>query len=98
MARGRLTDEVKELSMELLGYEITVRGLRLLPYIMLCLTDNINIDIARVSNEERAILLQWKKEGRLLDPASNFSVSSEFYDIICKLLKIGYCLDMIKGC
>ena len=32
MGRGALTDEVKALSKELMGYEITVKELRLMPY------------------------------------------------------------------
>ena len=95
MARGTLTKEVKKLSKELLGYEITVRELRMMPYIMYCLLDNCNIDPNKVNSEERAILMKWQKEERLSSPSSNFMVSAEFYDIICQILKIGYCSDCI---
>lgn len=97
MARGVLTSEVKALSKELLGYEITVTELRLLPYIMTCLMDNNCIGPAHVNSKDRAVFAKWKREGRLFDPSSDLTVSPEFYDIICKILKIGYCSAMLSA-
>ena len=96
MARGKLTKEVKQLSSKLFGYEITVKGLRLLPYIMYCLMDNCNIDPIHINSDDRAVLMKWKKEGRLFDPLSNLTVSSDFYDTICEMLRVGYCSEMIS--
>ncbi len=95
MARGVLTDEVKQLSKELFGYDFTVRELRLLPYLMHCLLDNTNIDVIHITAEERAILMGWQKTGFLERPSVAFAVSGEFYDKLCKMLKIGYCSEML---
>jgi hypothetical protein len=96
MARGALTDEVKELSVQLLGYEMSVRELRLLPYLMSCLMGNTNVEPRKINSEERDILIKWGKCGYLSDPSSDFAVSSKFYDIMVALLKVGYCSDMIN--
>ena len=96
MARGKLTDEVKALSKELFGYEITVRELRLLPYILNCLVDNSNIDPAHINAEERKWFAKWRKEERMFTPSTALTVSPDFYDTICKILKVGYCSDMLE--
>lgn len=95
MARGVLTDEVKELSKELFGYEFTVRELRMLPYLMHCLLDNANVNPNKINAEERAILMGWQKNNFLERPSAALAVSSEFYDKMCRMLKIGYCSEML---
>ena len=37
MSRGQLTDEVKKVSKDKLGYEISLDELRLMPYLQYCL-------------------------------------------------------------
>lgn len=96
MARGMLTDEVKALSKELFGYEITVKEFRLLPYIQYCIMNGESIACNKSNADEWAILMKWQEEGRLDSPSSNLKVSSNFYDIMCKILKIGYCSDVIS--
>ena len=95
MARGSLTDKVKELSKELFGYEFTVTELRMLPYMMHCLLDNSNIDHQHINAEERAILMGWQKNGWIERPSAAFAVSGEFYDKMCKMLKVGYCSEVL---
>ena len=95
MSRGVLTDSVKELSLELFGYEITVKELRLLPYILDCLLNNRNVDPNKIDQTEREIMSKWRDEGRMKDPASGLTVTPEFYDMICIVVKIGYCSSMI---
>jgi hypothetical protein len=93
--RGVLTNEVKELSVELLGYEMSVKELRLLPYLMCCLIDNNNVSPNKINDEEREILSKWRANGWVDNPFSALGVSSEFYDMLVALLKVGYCSDMI---
>lgn len=61
--RGMLTDEVKKKSLELLGYEISLLELRLLPYVMYLVTNNIGVDPRKVNDKERKILAKWNKKG-----------------------------------
>jgi len=95
MSRGAITEAVRVLSKELFGYKIGVRELRLIPYIFQCLLDNINIGCEKVNDEERGIIIKWQDEGRLFTPTSNLRVTSDFYDIMSKILKIGYCSDNV---
>jgi len=94
--RGVLTDKVKKLSKELTGNEFRVWELRLLPYMMSRLMDNKNIEPQCVNEEERTILIGWKERGWLGGISSGYRVSSEFYDIMVAILKVGYCEDMIE--
>ena len=95
MSRGELTDKVKKLSKTLFGYEIDVTELRLIPYIFHCITNSQNIDLRRVNQQDREILKKWKKQNYITSPASDLMVSSEFYEIMSKMLKVGYCSEYI---
>lgn len=90
MGRGMLTDEIKQKSVELLGYEITQRELRLMPYLIFCVTNDQNIEISKVNNEERKILMAWQEKGFVEAPSSNLAISKEFYEAANELIFIGY--------
>lgn len=94
MSRGQLTDKVKEI-MQKEGFEGTVRELRLLPYMMVRLLDNANIDPSVVSSEERDILCKWKQDGKLSGISTDFGVTEDFFDKMIRVLKVGYLEDMI---
>lgn len=93
--RGQLTPYIKALSEECFGYEITVAELRLLPYIQHCLMNDENIDPIRVNSKDREILMKWQKEGRLSSPSADLTITSDFYDVICRILKVAYCQHSI---
>ena len=90
MKRGMITDEIKQKSIELLGYEVSQQELRLIPYVMFCLLNNANVDIGKVNNAEREILMQWKEKGFIDSPSSDLVMSKEFYDAANQLIFIGY--------
>lgn len=95
MGRGALTDGVKVLSKELMGYEITVTELRLMPYVQYCLLDDENLKLRHISVKDDGILADWIEKDYIKHPfgsfeGEKFSVSPEFYDIMCKILKLGY--------
>lgn len=92
--RGMLTDEVKIKSLELLGYEISLLELRLLPYAMYLGVNNLGIDPRKVNDKERKILAEWNKKGFIESSINNLSISKEFYDIANELIFIAY----IKQC
>ena len=93
MKRGMITDEIKKKSKELLGYEVSQRELRLIPYVMYCLVNNTPIDILKVNNYEIEILIKWMEKGFIGPPLSDLVVSKEFYDAANQLIFIGY----VKG-
>lgn len=88
--RGQLTDRIKEKSKELMGYEISMRELRLMPYVQYCLLNSENINPRKVNQEEREILSRWRKAGYIEGGASGFGVTKEFWDIMSEILFLGY--------
>lgn len=88
MARGVLTDEIQKVSKEFFGREITVRELRLLPYIDFTIKNNKVL--GNISNEERAIVMEWMEKGYLTGFVSKFSVTREFYNIMQSILWLAY--------
>ena len=87
--RGQLTDRVQAKSNELLGYVISKEELRLLPYIQYVLVNEQYIDPVKINDEERQILLKWRKAGYIKD-VNVFNVSKDFWDIINELIFLGY--------
>lgn len=60
--RGQLTDRIKEKSLELLGYEITQKELRLIPYLQYQMVNEQKIDPRKIDEEEREILSKWREK------------------------------------
>ena len=62
MAQGRgvLTPEVQEAAKNLLGYELTVRELRLMPYLQYTVMNDKRINPNHINLEEREILSKWR--------------------------------------
>ena len=96
MTRGKLTDEVKKISQEQLGYEINVRQLRLLPYIQDCMMNGEIMARIRMNNEERDILDAWIQEGFIISRHHGLPViSKKFYKAMCAILMVGYCSEFV---
>lgn len=95
--RGQLTDRIKQRSWELLGEEINVRELRLMPYIVSIMMGSQKIDPRKINQEEREILSKWRKQGHIEGGAGGLRITDEFWGICCELVKLGYVdlFDMI---
>lgn len=90
MGRGSLTDEVKERSKALLGYEIDLTELRLMPYIQFTMMNDQRLDPRKINSSEREVLKRWKEEGHIEGGASGLSITREFWNIINDLLFMSY--------
>lgn len=90
MSRGVLTDEIKKRSSELLGYEITVRELRLMPYIDYTIKNTQSIDGNRTNSEEREILRKWQDMNFITGTLAKLGLSKQFYDAMQEILWIAY--------
>lgn len=88
--RGQLTQRIKDKSKELLGYEIDVRELRLMPYIMTIMMNEQKINPNHVNGEERIILSKWREAGHTEGGASGLRLTEEFWNILCEIVRLGY--------
>ena len=89
--RGALTEAVQVVAREKLGREISVRELRLMPYLMTCMMDCCNVRPNHINTEERQILMQWQADGYIVDPASDLNMTPEFWDVCQSIVWVGYC-------
>lgn len=90
--RGMLTNEIQEKAKAFLGREISVRELRLYPYIDFSIK-NKNCQgwsYAKLSKEEFPILNRLSEEGHLLYSPEKVIVSRKFYSYMQEVLAIGY--------
>ena len=75
---------------EFLGEEMTVRQLRMIPYIQYCLTNNQNIDPNKINADERAVLMDWQEKGYLERPSTALAVTKAFWDFMNEVLWVSY--------
>lgn len=88
--RGQLTDRIKTRSKELMGYEINLTELRLLPYIQYTMVNTHKLDPNKINQEEREIISKWRNANYIEGGASGMLITDEFWNIICELVKLGY--------
>lgn len=88
--RGELTDRIKKKSRELLGYEIDVTELRLMPYIQYVMVNEQRIDLNKINPADRAILKKWREAGHIEGGAGGLKITREFWNIICEVIRLGY--------
>ncbi|EPX9606367.1 hypothetical protein [Pseudomonas aeruginosa] len=88
--RGQLTTKVKKEAQRLLGKEITVRELRLMPYVQSVMINDQRIDLRKINEEERAILSDWRERGWIGGGAAGMTISKAFWKAIHTLLLIAY--------
>lgn len=92
--RGELTEEINTKAKELFGYEIDIRGLRLIPYILYVLPNGGNgearIEREKINDDDRYWLKRWTNEKRINWAAPRISVTKEFYDAAHELQWMAY--------
>lgn len=89
--RGELMEEAKGVAKRLLGIDLTLRELRLLPYVQHLAVDHAAIDRQKVSDEEAAILLDWIEKDWIKGTwFSRVVPSLEFWRAITEILYVTY--------
>ena len=85
MARGAFTEELAT------KYNVTLKELRLIPYVQYCLLNHTPIDIRRVDEEELEILEKWKSDNKIHESDDNrLSCTKEFWDWMNAILWESY--------
>lgn len=90
MGRGALSQKCSDKSREVMGREITLTELRLMPYIQYVMCNEQRIDPRKVNQDEREVLELWRKEGHIQGGASGLSITKEFWDAINEIIFIAY--------
>jgi hypothetical protein len=88
--RGKLTQEINDIAKMMIGREISQVELRLIAYIQYVMMNEQRIDIAKINQEERKILSNWRKEGVIDGGASPMSITKPFWNFMCEVLFEGY--------
>ena len=88
--RGQLTQRVKEKSVELLGYEISIQELRLLPHLTYIMVNSQVVDPRTFSKDEVAIMTKWVAAGLLIRIGPAMRPTAGFWMICSELLWLGY--------
>ena len=91
--RGKLTDEINIIANKRIGRDITIRELRLLPYIQYVMMNEQKLNPNKINDEERKVLRLWKTEGFIEGGASGLSITKDFWDFMSEVLFEGY----VKG-
>lgn len=91
--RGALTEEIQDIAKRMIKREITIRELRLIPYIQFVMVNDQKLEPNKISQEEREILRKWKDAGFVEGGATGLSITKEFWDFMCEVLFEGY----VKG-
>ena len=85
MSRGMLTEELIN------KYGITLKELRLIPYIQYLLVNHMAVDPKKIDTEEREILKKWRDEGKITFSCSDtVTTTREFWDYMNDVLWDSY--------
>ena len=90
MGRGMLTQEIRQLAMELLGKDISTTELRLMPYVQSVMVNEQRLDPNRINTEERTILSDWRNRGWIDGGCTQLFVSKFFWDAISDIIYMRY--------
>jgi len=88
--RGQLTDRVQKLAKKLLGYEISITELRLMPYIQYEMMNNQKLEIRKLNGDDRKVLKKWREKGFMEGGVSGLAITKKFWDIINEVMWISY--------
>lgn len=91
--RGQLTQRIKDKSKELFGYEITLRQLRLIPYLLHVMQNNKKIADEKINDEEYEIILDWQSQGHItytITDGGKLTMTKDFWNKANEILYLGY--------
>ena len=91
-SRGALTDELKAFYLEKTKRELTIRELRLLPFLLHCGLNNGGIPSRNINAEEIVILESLDEVGFIFYSRGSelVGITEEYFDIVCEILKHSY--------
>ncbi len=88
--RGQITPELEVMAKEKLGITLTVRSLRLLPYMQYVLMNGGQLNRRSVNDDERALLDHWDDLGLIRIHGLTVKATKRFWDGMNEILWAGY--------
>lgn len=96
--RGCLDEQLAEKYEAILGHPMTVRELRLIPYLQYLVVNRQPWSIGKMRQSEVEICNEWQRRGWLLASSSApLRVSREFWDFMNDVLWDSYALHLSEG-
>lgn len=97
MGRGKLTEEIKNdpYIKNRFGREITLKELRLFPYLQYLAVNDGKLDRAKITPSEMNIIKKLKDDGYLITEPRVIP-SKELWDLMCRVIYKGY-VDYEQG-
>lgn len=89
-SRGMLTDDLKKTWKAVMGEGLTVRKLRLLPFVDYSIKNGNTIPAVNLEPAEMEILEQWHEDGHILYDGEKVYVTMPFYTAMQTVLFYGY--------
>jgi hypothetical protein len=84
--RGMLTTKARKISTKFLGRELTVKELRLLPYLDYCMKNDSCMNRSRMNEEEVESINTWIEEGHLFGTIERIWCTRKFYRFMQSIL------------
>lgn len=88
--RGMLCESVINKSKEFLGEEITIKELRLYPYLDYVWKNGGCIELSKITREENNIIKKRASEGHMIKEGTSIYPTREFYDYVQDILADTY--------
>lgn len=89
--RGSINGAVRAKSQEVLGYEMTLSELRLIPYIGYLMMNEQRLDIRKVNDAEWKIIDKWKDKGFMtVNNIQEVTITKQFWDAISEIQWLCY--------
>jgi len=76
--------------MALLGYKMTVKELRLLPFFQYTAMNDKYFNQGKINDEERKIIAGWIKKGYIEIVGYHFTTTEVFWKAVCAILYLAY--------
>lgn len=93
--RGMLTDDIQHIAKKFLQREISIKELRLYPYIDYCIKNGQGWSYEKIDTEEIKILNELNQEEHIIYSPEKIIVSKPFYDYMQDVLAISYVQDFL---
>lgn len=88
--RGVVTEEIKIKAASYFPDDITIKELRLIPYIVYAAQNERRIDFKKINVEEKEILDAWEEAGWIKNYHVKIEIRKDFWDFMSDMIYMAY--------